>query len=116
MSPQGLCWRKVLLMGMKTSEAFLMMNGPFAWEFAAKVCCSQKRWSAFFDPTVEQHLIDLEDVIRRIQGANKKLIFKLRKIVLSEVEVSGTYYIKKKIWPDHKRWKPFVIQPLSGIS
>ena len=54
-------------------------------------------------PTMKQHLVDLENVFKRIQEANLKLNFDKCKFALPEVKVLGHMVSKKEIRPDIKK-------------
>ena len=91
-------------MGMKTSGAvFQRLMDQMLGNLQPRCAVVYIDDITIFSPCMKQHLVDLENVFKRIQGADLKLNFDKCKFALPEVKVLGHMVSKKGIRPNPKK-------------
>ena len=103
-SPKGLFQWKVLPMGMKTSGAvFQRLMDQMLGDLQPRCAVVYIDDITIFSPSMDQHLVDLGKVFKRLASVNLKINLDKCNFVKSEVKVLGHLVSKQGIRPDPKK-------------
>ena len=102
-SPKGLFQWKVLPMGMKTSGAvFQRLMDQMLGDLQPRCAVVYIDDITIFSPSMDQHLVDLGEVFKRLDSVNLKINLDKCNFVKSEVKVLGHLVSKQGICPNQK--------------
>jgi hypothetical protein len=103
-TPRGLFQWKVLPMGMKTSGAVFqrLMDGVLG-DLQPKCAVVYIDDVTIFSPSMEQHLVDMDEVFRRLDGANLKVNVNKCSFAKSKVLVLGHIVNARGIQPNPEK-------------
>ena len=97
-SPKGLFQWKVLPMGMKTSGAvFQRLMDQMLGDLQPRCAVVYINDITIFSPLMDQHLVDLGEVFKRLDSVNLKINLDKCNFVKSEVKVLGHLVSKQGI-------------------